>query len=487
LTKGYELSVGTFRRTAAVLTAAVVGSTFAAGAAHATTVTSGYDTSNGTGVIGPAAPGDAITRAQITTRAQDWISGQVPYSQTEGWQDSAVGGPYRMDCSGFVSMAWALPTSMVTWTLPQVATVTDANISGDANLNPGDALDDTADHVALFDHWTDGSGDFAYDAEHTYGQLTNQSTDNIDNSTLEGYAMSDFEALRYDNVTTPTMPAGGELEDVTGDGETDILSTGLFGALNLYQNGGRPAPDIFDIAPVQVGSGWVGGYSVAAVGDLWGQGRAGILGTGPGSLLNYYPNSGQGAAGRFNIAPTEVGTGFAGYTVIGLTDLFGTGHKGLLAMDPSGDLDYFPNTGNTGAVGSSAQTFGTPIKVGTGFSGYTVDVADMNGDAKPDLLAVAPNGNLEFFPNTGGSGAIGSAKAVFASDTVVGAGFSTMTVADTAFLTGAKGADLVVVTSSGDLKLFANHGGTGAPSSADPMFTGSGTQIGEGWTGLTLN
>jgi hypothetical protein len=62
-----------------------------------------------------------------------------------------------------------------------------------------------------------------------------------------------------------------------------------------------------------------------------------------------------------------------------------------------------------------------------------------------------------------------------------------MTVADTAFLTGAKGADLVVVTSSGDLKLFANHGGTGAPSSADPMFTGSGTQIGEGWTGLTLN
>lgn len=479
--------MGTFRRTAAVLAATVVGSTFAAGAAHATTVTSGYDVSNGTGVIGPAAPGDAITRAQITTRAQDWISSRVTYSQTEGWQDSVVGGPYRMDCSGFVSMAWALPTSMVTWTLPQVATVTDANISGDANLNPGDALDDTADHITLFDRWTDGSGDFAYDAEHTYGQLTNQSTDNIYNSTLEGYAISDFEALRYDNLTTPTMPAGGELEDVTGDGRTDILSTGLFGALNLYQNGGRPAPDIFDIAPVQVGSGWVSGYSVAAVGDLWSQGRAGILGTGPGGVLNYYPNSGQGGAARFNIAPTEVGIGFAGYTVIGLTDLFGTGRKGLLARDPSGDLDYFPNTGGTGPVGSSAQTLGTPIKVGTGFSGYTVDVADMNGDAKPDLLAVAPSGNLELFQNTGGSGASGSAKPVFASDTVVGAGFSTMMVADTAYLTGAKGADLVVVTSSGDLKLFANHGGTGAPGSADSMFTGSGTPIGEGWTGLTLN
>ena len=477
----------TFRRATAVLAAAVIGGTFAFGMAHATTVTSGYDTSNSTGSFGPAAPGDAITRAQITTRARDWIRGQVPYSQTEGWQDSAVGGPYRMDCSGFVSMAWALPTSMVTWTLPQVAAVTDANISGDANLNPGDALDDTADHVVLFDHWTDNSGDFAYDAEHTYGQLANQSTDNIYNSTLEGYAMSDFEALQYDNVATSTMPAGGELEDVTGDGHADILSTTLLGALNLYQNSGQPAPDTFDVAPIQAGSGWASGYKVAAVGDLWGQGRSGILGIGPGSVLNYYPNSGQGGAGTFNIAPTEVGTGFAGYTVIGLTDLFGAGHEGLLAMDPSGDLDYFPNTGDTGAVGSSDPTFGIPIRVGTGFSGYTVDVADMNGDAKPDLLAVAPNGNLEFFQNTGGSGAIGSANPVFANDAVVGTGFSTMTAADTAFLTGAKGADLVVVNSSGDLLLFANQGGTGGPGSAVPMFTGSGTRIGEGWAGLTLN
>jgi len=479
--------VDTLRRAAAVLAAAVVGSTFAFGLAHATTVTSGFDAANGTGVIGPAAPGDAITRVQITTRAQDWINSQVPYSQTEGWQDSAVGGPYRMDCSGFVSMAWALPTSMVTSTLPEVAAVTDANISGDANLNPGDALDDTADHVVLFDHWTDSSGDFAYDAEHTYGQLANQSTDNIDNSTLEGYAMSDFEALRYDNATTSTMPAGGELEDVTGDGKPDILSTTLLGALNLYQNSGRPAPDMFDITPIQAGSGWASGYSVAEVGDLWGQGRAGILGIGPGGLLNYYPNSGQGGAGTFNVAPTEVGTGFAGYTVIGLTDLFGGGREGLLAMDPSGDLDYFPNTGDTGAVGSSDPTFGIPIRVGTGFSGYTVDVADMNGDAKPDLLAVAPNGNLEFFQNTGGSGAVGSTKPVFAADAVVGTGFSRMKFADTAFLTGAKGADLVVVNPGGDLVLFANHGGTDAPGSADPMFTGSGTRIGDGWAGLTLN
>jgi hypothetical protein len=48
------------RRTAAVLVAALIGSTLGVGLAQATTVTSGYDTSNGTGTLGPAAPGNAL-------------------------------------------------------------------------------------------------------------------------------------------------------------------------------------------------------------------------------------------------------------------------------------------------------------------------------------------------------------------------------------------------------------------------------------------
>jgi hypothetical protein len=204
-------------RASAVVAVALAGTVSGVGIAQATIVTSGYDTSNGTGTIGPAAPGDPITRTQIIARADDWINNQVPYSQTEGWEDSAAGGPYRMDCSGFVSMAWGLTDSLVTETLPDVATVTDGNISGDTNLNPGDALDYTADHVVLFDHWTDDSGDFAYDAEHTYGQVANQMTDNINDSTLEGYPMSDFEALEYNNITSGVLPLEVAFQANTGD------------------------------------------------------------------------------------------------------------------------------------------------------------------------------------------------------------------------------------------------------------------------------
>jgi hypothetical protein len=231
------MSVNIFRRTTAIVVAALVGSTFATGLANASTVGSGYDTSNGTGTLGPAAPGDSITRAQIISRAQDWMNNQVPYSQTEGWEDSAAGGPYRMDCSGFVSMAWGLSSSLVTQTLPSVSTVTDGNISGDTNINPGDALDYTADHVVLFDHWTDSSGDFAYDAEHTYGQVTNQSTDNIYDSTLEGYAMSDFEALQYNHLApSNSNDESNESTVVAPNGHMYKFARGTDGTLRMWSS-----------------------------------------------------------------------------------------------------------------------------------------------------------------------------------------------------------------------------------------------------------
>lgn len=194
---------GTAAALASLLASLLVGLPIAGGTAHANVVGSGYDASDGTGTVGPAAPGDTLTRAQVLARAKDWIDKAVPYSQAEGWQDPQVGGPYRMDCSGFVSMAWGLTASLVTSAVPEVAAVTAANASGDINLAPGDALDYTADHIVLFDHWTDRSGGFAYDAEHAHGHVADQTTANIDDSTLEGFAMSDFEALQYGNLTGP--------------------------------------------------------------------------------------------------------------------------------------------------------------------------------------------------------------------------------------------------------------------------------------------
>ena len=83
------------------------------------------------------------------TRAESW-SGRVGYSLVQSFTNRY--GTYRRDCSGFVSMAWALGSSYSTWTLPRVA-----HRLTKAGLRRGDILlhrpSSGYGHVVIFDRW----------------------------------------------------------------------------------------------------------------------------------------------------------------------------------------------------------------------------------------------------------------------------------------------------------------------------------------------
>jgi hypothetical protein len=155
-------------------------------------------------VAASLARGGTITRSEVIARAQSWVDEGVPYSQTTWYQDA--NGSYREDCSGFVSMAWNLPISRTTWTLPEVAT----EISKSA-LQPGDMLDYTADHVILFAGWKNQSaGTFYYYAEDNPSVRTNEYIGNINgdsNGNLSGLPAGDFNAYRYNNIVNDPAPA----------------------------------------------------------------------------------------------------------------------------------------------------------------------------------------------------------------------------------------------------------------------------------------
>ncbi|WP_217144028.1 peptidoglycan-binding protein [Streptomyces sp. AC627_RSS907] len=94
----------------------------------------------------------ALTRAEIIERAKAWVTAKVPYSTTAYWSDG-----YRQDCSGYVSMAWKLPTNEWTGSLGAFAD----RITKE-ELEPGDILlfhnasDPQRDsHVVIFGGWTD--------------------------------------------------------------------------------------------------------------------------------------------------------------------------------------------------------------------------------------------------------------------------------------------------------------------------------------------
>lgn len=88
---------------------------------------------------------DVLDRARVIDRAESWTDIGVPYNQLT-YRDG-----YRMDCSGFVSMAWDLPENLTTWRIPQVAEPIEKR-----DLRPGDVLlDHTSDnrHVVIFEKW----------------------------------------------------------------------------------------------------------------------------------------------------------------------------------------------------------------------------------------------------------------------------------------------------------------------------------------------
>jgi hypothetical protein len=149
-------------------------------------------------------PHGTITRAQIILRAQRWLTEKVTYSQTSWWTDSD--GTYRQDCSGYVSMAWALDPTVDFWTgnLNTVSHTIDAS-----QLQPGDILLSN-EHTVLFAGWAD-----AAHAMFDYYEESHPGTDArfVVNAPLNDFLTSGFAAFRYDGVEggDGSLPANPEV------------------------------------------------------------------------------------------------------------------------------------------------------------------------------------------------------------------------------------------------------------------------------------
>jgi hypothetical protein len=113
--------------------------------------------------------GQPITRSEVIARAQYWYSKSLTYNEG-GFADDPEGKAYRTDCSGYVSMAWHLPTpNNYAPDTGQLATSTytteiSSSPSSSTDLQPGDILDDPGEHTFIFDKWDSAShtGFWAY-------------------------------------------------------------------------------------------------------------------------------------------------------------------------------------------------------------------------------------------------------------------------------------------------------------------------------------
>lgn len=131
------------------------------------------------GLFVPASA-EAITPCEMIDRAQAWVDARVPYSQSSYYTNG--NGTYRQDCSGYVSMAWALNTSYTTTTLPGVA-----NRISYGELDAGDALNDFMVHVVLFKEWIEPGVSFRVYAEPRTGTTAQIQNWTVDYALRNGY------------------------------------------------------------------------------------------------------------------------------------------------------------------------------------------------------------------------------------------------------------------------------------------------------------
>jgi hypothetical protein len=92
-------------------------------------------------ILGLPSAAQAITRAEVLSRAERWVELEVPYSQT------AYYWGYRTDCSGMASMAWRLPMSYSTRSLRASGYLVPIHRD---QLQPGDMLLKYDYHAAIF-------------------------------------------------------------------------------------------------------------------------------------------------------------------------------------------------------------------------------------------------------------------------------------------------------------------------------------------------
>ncbi|GAA0274445.1 hypothetical protein GCM10010302_10100 [Streptomyces polychromogenes] len=381
--------------------------------------------------------GGAITRTEIIERAKYWLGKGIPYDQGGSYAD-VNGRNYRTDCSGYVSMAWHLSTSLNTQSLESSPEVYEIP-RGD--LKPGDILNSYYDHVILFDQWDDAAHTkFSY---YSFGStpVKHVTGMSINAGSIDGHPNGDYKALRYKRVTDTPSPVFTQTvaADFNGDGAADIIARDGSATLKMWTHN---AGGYFN-APVNVTTGWNFTQTVAA--DFTGDGKADLIAKDGSGNLKLWPGRGDGTFG----SAVQL-TGGWNFTQTAAADFDGNGKADLIARDGDGNLKIWAGRGD--------GTFGAPAQLSGGWNFTQTVAADFNGDGQGDIVAKDADGNLKMWTHNAG-GYFNQAV-----DVTAGWEFSQTTAAD---FDGNGKADLIARNdNNGDLTIWAGRGnGTfGAPA-----------------------
>ena len=396
----------------------------------------------------------AVTPATAIARAQDWVNAECPYSQT-----SYTDG-YRMDCSGFVSMAWDLQTgtgdaqSLVTQTLPEVATDVGTTRSitwGSPAVKPGDAIIYNStitpvdgSHAILFQSWGTKPGYFnAYEENGTYGAIRDQGATELPwptpyvmdgSSTWSVYQYDGMRETTGSGATSVTYAPGpdGVLQKLfsvadgtayeaveTSDGKwstwTPLGGADFAGAIAQAPGSNGSTQELFTVANGAVYVTWENGTRWVPWQDMGGPDLTGTVAYAPGSNGSLQELFATGANGLLYVAWENPGGAWSGWVSLGGSGIIGSptyapGSNGseqeIFVTGPGGAL--YVTWENPGGAWSGFVGMG-----GEGITGSPTYAPEPSGSAQEifvtaggvlEMRSESPNGAWSGWVSLGGSG-----------------------------------------------------------------------------------
>ena len=288
-------------------------------------------------------------------------------------------------------------------------------------------------------------------------------------------ATNPFNAVDAGTVIAPIIV------DLDADGDPDLVVVVENGVILYFENTGtvtRPGFTERTGTANPVEGVYTGFYGALSFADLDGDGDPDLIATTASSTVDYYENTGVPTHPEF--AATLLDTGatlsllnnsFSSEIDVGprsapaFADLDSDGDFDLVVVSESGNyIFYIENTGT-----AINPRFTQRIDAGNPLDGFiggyngTPALADLDGDADPDLVVVAENGTIYFYENTGTATSPGFTRRTGAASPLDGVDLESYSTATFTDLDGDGDPDLIVGKRFGTVDYYENTGTVTSP------------------------